>query len=210
MSTKITIWNMALGFIGTRTIASEEENTLEAVQCKLYWDSARRSALRDFPWNFAQRRALLAEVPLPIGYEQQFSHAYALPQDMLQALKIFSASPGSTQRDFVSKEQAFILVHDGQTKNQVLLCHEAQAILSYTANLEDVSLFDDCFILLLARKLAALIAVPLLKNNAGRVGELEELYQAALPSAMQADSNEGHIYQKPDSWIIARGSYACQ
>ncbi len=211
MSTKITIWNMALGFIGTRTIASEEEKTLEAVQCQLYWNSARRAALRDFPWNFAQRRAVLAEVAMPIGYENQYSHAYALPEDLLQALKIFPL--GEPWRHWgqdtcAGAEQSFILVYDGQSKSQVLLCHTTQAVLAYTANIEDASLFDDCFILLLARKLAAMIAMALLKNNAGRMEELENLYRAALPSAIQADSNEGHISQKPDSWLMARGCYA--
>ena len=44
-ASKLDIFNMALGFIGTRTIASANENTPEAIQCGLYWDRARRSAL---------------------------------------------------------------------------------------------------------------------------------------------------------------------
>ncbi len=217
MSTKITIWNMALGFIGTRTIASEEEKTLEAVQCQLYWDSARRSALRDFPWNFAQRRAWLAEVPMPTGYEEHYSHAYALPEDLLHASGIFSTTGymSSGQQTMAMQgralqEQPFVLVHHGQYKNHVLLCHVPKALLAYTADVDDVSLFDDCFTLLLARKLAAMIAVSLLKNNAARVQELEEMYKDALPKAMQADSTEGTIFEKPDSWLVARRAYACQ
>lgn len=50
---KLDIYNMALGFAGQRTIASPSENTPEAIQCELYWDRARRSALQDFPYNFA-------------------------------------------------------------------------------------------------------------------------------------------------------------
>ena len=65
---QISIWNRALGFLGTRTVASERENTPEALQCRLYWDSARRQTLRDFPWNFAQRRSWLARLPLPEGF----------------------------------------------------------------------------------------------------------------------------------------------
>ena len=65
--TQIAIWNRALGFLGARGVAAEDENTPEALQCRLYWDSARRQALRDYPWAFAQRRAWLARVALPLG-----------------------------------------------------------------------------------------------------------------------------------------------
>ena len=83
--TQIAIWNRALGFLGARSIAAEDENTPEALQCRLYWDSARRQALRDYPWAFAQRRAWLARVALPAGFEQEYRFAYALPGACLKA-----------------------------------------------------------------------------------------------------------------------------
>ncbi len=203
---KITIWNMALGFIGTRTVASEEEKVLEAVQCKLYWDSARRQALRDFPWNFAQRRARLGQIVLPEGYEEQYSFAYALPGDMLQALRLYPQ--GKDYEHLGDKESGrFILVYNAVNNAQVLLCNADKAVLAYTADIEDVSLFDDLFIIMLARKLAAMIAVSLLKNNASRVSELEELYLRSIPRAIQADANEGRTKEKTDTWIQARGGY---
>ncbi len=200
MTTKITIWNMALGFIGTRTVAAEDERTLEAVQCALYWDNARRQALRDYSWNFAQRRAWLAEVPLPEGYAQQYRFAYALPEDMLQALRIYAE--GSTQE--TDAPENFILVHDGAQKRPVLLCNVEKALLAYTADIEEVQVFDDLFIHMLARKLAALVAVSLLKNNAAKVGELEELYTKSIPSTVQANAKEGIISPRADTWLVAR------
>ena len=62
---QIDVWNRALGFLGARSVASERESTPEVLQCRLYWDSARRQVLRDFPWSFAQRRAWLALQALP-------------------------------------------------------------------------------------------------------------------------------------------------
>ena len=86
--TQIAIWNRALGFLGARSIAAEDENTPEALQCRLYWDSARRQALRDYPWAFAQRRAWLARVALPSGFEQEYRFAYALPESCLKAHEV--------------------------------------------------------------------------------------------------------------------------
>ncbi len=204
MISKLSIWNMALGFIGTRTIASESENNLEAVQCGLYWDSARRQALRDYPWNFAQRRTWLAEVAMPSGYEQQYAYAYAVPKDMLLALRIYPAGKDYEAHGDMESGR-FILIYSGEDKKQLILTNAPKALLAYTADIEDASIFDDLFAHMLARKLAALIAISLLKNNSAKVSELEQLYRAALPNAVQADAREGREKEKIDTWIASRG-----
>ncbi len=208
MISKLSIWNMALGFIGTRSIAAENENNLETVQCALYWDSARRQALRDYPWNFASRRAWLAEVALPKGYEQQYSHAYAAPKDMLHALRIYPSGKDYEQHGDTESGR-FIIIYSDEDKKPLILTNAAKALLAYTADIQDPSIFDDLFAHMLARKLAALIAVALLKNNSSKVSELEQLYRAAIPNAVQADAREGKEQEKSDTWLLARGdSYA--
>ncbi len=193
---------MALGFIGTRTIAAESEKTLEAVQCGLYWDSARRGALRDYPWNFAQRRIWLAQTTLPNEYEQQYAYAYAVPDDMLLALRIYPYG-----KDYEDIDMGrFIIVYNGESKQPILLTNAESALLAYTADIEDTSIFDDLFAYMLARKLAALVAVSLLKNNTTKVQELEQLYRATIPSAVQASAREGHEQKLVDTWILARGN----
>ncbi len=208
MISKLSIWNMALGFVGTRTIASENEKNLEAIQCELYWDSARRGALRDYPWNFAQRRVWLAKVDLPTGYAQQYAYAYAVPEDMLLALRIYPHG-----KDYANHADAksgrFIIVYDGENKKPIILSNTASALLAYTADISDTTIFDDLFAHMLARKLAALIAVSLLKNNSTKIQELEQLYRAAIPNAMQANAREGKEQEKVDTWLLTRGeSYA--
>lgn len=201
---KITIWNMALGWVGTRTVAGESENTHEVVQCRLFWDSARRQALRDYPWNFARRRTWLAAVPMPEGYEREFRFAYALPSDCLKCKRAFPG--GAVGRSRTGEEASrFIIAHDHGHGRTVLLTNAENALLEYTADITDATLFDDLFAALLARKLAALIAVPLLKNNAQKVQELEQLYRAAIPGGVEADSSEGAEAEKPDAWILSRG-----
>ncbi len=202
MISKLGIWNMALGFIGTRTIASESEKTLEAVQCGIYWDSARRGALRDYPWGFAQRRAWLANVKLPNEYAHQYAYAYAVPDDMLHALRIYPSGRDLNDVDC----GRFIIVYNAESKQPIILTNTEQALLSYTADIEDSSIFDDLFAYMLARKLAALIAVALLKNNTAKVQELEQLYRAAIPNAIQASAREGFEQVNSDPWILARGA----
>ena len=94
-SGKLDICNMALGFLGTRTVASPNERTPEAVQCGLYWDTARRSALRDYPYRFAMSRVLLAEKPLPEVYARQWRFCYGLPDGCLKVHAVHRGREGA-------------------------------------------------------------------------------------------------------------------
>ena len=179
--TQIAIWNRALGFLGARSIAAEDENTPEALQCRLYWDSARRQALRDYPWAFAQRRAWLARVALPAGFEQEYRFAYALPGACLKAHEV---------RHEGLLPRPFCLARDPAGDATILLTSASRALLLYTEDVRHCHQFDDLFAHMLARKLACLLAAPLLKSNSQKIVELEQLYSASLPQARQSDASE--------------------
>ena len=147
--TQIAIWNRALGFLGARSIAAEDENTPEALQCRLYWDSARRQALRDYPWAFAQRRAWLARVALPSGFEQEYRFAYALPEACLKAHEV---------RHEGLLPRPFCLARDPAGDAAILLTSASRALLLYTEDVRHCHQFDDLFAHMLARKLACLLA----------------------------------------------------
>lgn len=179
--TQIAIWNRALGFLGARSIAAEDENTPEALQCRLYWDSARRQALRDYPWAFAQRRAWLARV--------------ALPEACLKAHEV---------RHEGLLPRPFCLARDPAGDAAILLTSASRALLLYTEDVRHCHQFDDLFAHMLARKLACLLAAPLLKSNSQKIAELEQLYSASLPQARQSDASERRPLPLPDSWLQAR------
>lgn len=184
-----------LGFLGARSIAAEDENTPEALQCRLYWDSARRQALRDYPWAFAQRRAWLARVALPSGFEQEYRFAYALPEACLKAHEV---------RHEGLLPRPFCLARDPAGDATILLTSASRALLLYTEDVRHCHQFDDLFAHMLARKLACLLAAPLLKSNSQKIAELEQLYSASLPQARQSDASERRPLPLPDSWLQAR------
>lgn len=203
---KIRIWNMALGYVGTRIVAAEDERCEEAVQCGLYWDAARRQALRDYPYNFARRRAYLAEVALPDVYAVEWAHAYALPDGWLKVHHLVAAKarrPGMPAGTAQGGRQPFLLASTDQGA-ELLLTDASPALIDYTADVPDTSRFDDLFAGMLARKLAAMIAVALLKNNTGKVNELAQLYSSTLPDSRQANASEREERPTVDSWLAAR------
>lgn len=196
-ASKIDIFNMALGFIGTRTIASAAERTTEAIQCSLYWDRARRSALRDYPYSFATRRISLAEKAMPDGYAHEWRHAYGMPDGCLKV----HAVHGSGQR--LNERHAFKLESDAGGQ-QMLLCDISPAFAACTFDVEDVMRWDELFVLVMARKLAALIAVPLFKSNPDKVRELEQLYQMAVQKSEGQAASEGVGKKSIDGWLAMR------
>lgn len=195
IASQIAIWNRALGFLGARSVASERENTPEALQCRLYWDSARRQALRDFPWSFAQRRAWPALTPMPQEYAPEFRFAYALPDACLKLHEV---------RHEAVAPRPFLLARNSGGDGQIVLTDAAHALALYTEDVRDSRLFDDMFAHMLARKLAALVAVPLLKGNGQKAAELEQLYAASLPPARGAAASERRERPAEDPWLAAR------
>jgi len=203
LSGRLSIYNMALGFIGTRTIASPNENTPEAIQCELFWDNARRAALRDYPYPFAQARVNLALFAnFPEEYENEWQYAYSWPNKALKVHRIHS----QRKEGRLHKERYAVRVIDDIT---TILCNVKNAQAEITQDIIEVSLWDDMFVASMARKLACLIAVPILKNNSQKVNEVEQLYAMQLQNirSQSASEEEEAQLEVPDSWLLARGDW---
>ena len=196
MASKIAICNMALGWLGAPPIAALTENRPEARYATQYYDSALEQTLRDYRWNFAQRRKRLAAIDVPDGYQGVYENAYALPVDCLHAHTVLDAAENTFP--FTAA-----LAEDGGSK--ILLTNVASAYLAYTALVTTPELYDPIFVRALARRLSADIAVPILKNNAQKVQEAETLYDRELAKAKLSDYREGKPDEEEDvSWIKAR------
>ena len=192
---QIDVWNRALGFLGARSVASERESTPEALQCSLYWDSARRQVLRDFPWSFAQRRAWLALQALLQGYAPEYRFAYALPENCLKVHEV---------RHEGLSPRPFCLAMSPAGDSSLLVTNASRALVLYTEDVRNSRLFDDLFAHMLARKLAALVSVPLLKGSGQKAAELEQLYAASLPPARGAAASERSEKPAEDAWLAVR------
>ena len=196
MASKISIINMALGWLGAPPIAGLTERRPEASYASQYYDSALEQTLRDHKWNFAQRRRRLAALDVPDGYQGIYENAYALPVDCLHAHTVLDAAENTFP--FI-----VALAEDGGSK--IVLTNVASAYLAYTALVTVPELYDPNFVRAMSRRLAADIAVPILKNNAQKVQEAETLYDRELARAKLADYREGKPEEEEDvSWIQAR------
>jgi len=196
MASKISIINMALGWLGAPPIAALTEKRPEAIYASQYYDSALEQTLRDHRWNFAQRRKRLAALDVPDGYQGVYENAYALPVDCLHAHTVLDAAENTFQ--FI-----VALAEDGGSK--IILTNVTAAYLAYTALVTIPELYDPNFVRALSRRLAADIANPILKSNPQKVQEAETLYDRELSRAKLADYREGEPEDEPEiEWIATR------
>lgn len=195
---RLEIYNQALGFVGARTVGSPNEHCPEAIQCELFWDRARRSALRDFPYRFAVRRMRLPEKEMPDVYEAEWLHCYGIPDTVLKVVRVHAGA-----RRGVNKAPYAIQRGD---EGEILLCDVEQAMIDAVVDVEDITQWDEAFVSAMARKLACLICVPLCKGE-GKLNGLTQLYQAAIPVAEGADASESYDRKPDDAWLQARGGW---
>lgn len=82
---KVDICNFALQEIGEESIISLSDDTVQAQQCNLRYDTVRRAMLEMHPWNFALTRQSLALTndTDPFG---DFNSVFQLPSNCLRVL----------------------------------------------------------------------------------------------------------------------------
>lgn len=87
--TDVTICNLSLGKLGTRSITSLDEATKEGRACKKFYEHVRDNITKKHNWSCAiHRQTLTRLVDTPLGLD--FDYYFQLPQDpyCLRAIEI--------------------------------------------------------------------------------------------------------------------------
>lgn len=190
MASETQICNLALLRVGGQTIASLDEASREAQLCGLTYEQCRDQLLRTFPWNFARRRAVLADLGTPAT---NWSYRYACPSDCLQALRVVVPGLRIPRNDLLP---AFEL---GSTDSSQRVIHtdEEECELEYTARITDTTLFDPLFTNALAWLLASEIATPLTAKP-DMANLARQAYTFTMREAAAQSLNEGWQGAEPD------------
>lgn len=176
---KIQIVNIALGRIGVAAIESLFEASEAARVASRYYDIDRQLVLRKYPWGFATRRVQLAQIETK---PNDYKYAYRYPADVLYLRGMYNE-----YFDKPIHEQNYKILSDKSGK--VLYTDVPHAYIEYTADLEDVSLFDPQFSECLAWKLASDIAFAL-TGNLQMMQNALQAYNAYVNEAMGNDAEE--------------------
>ena len=201
MSSKIDVFNMALGHIGvSSTVADELERSPERVTCSRYFDTCRDAlfSYKDMRWGFATSRVILADLgdpPMGWGYR------YRYPNDCINALEIV----GSTGRtEPVELRPKFEIQYEAD--GRVILADIEAAELIYTKRIEEVERWPSSFVEAMGYRLASMIVMPL-KNDNGSRNDLLQLAEQFAQIAMAASLNEAEP-DNPTASIYERELHA--
>lgn len=194
MASEIDICNRALARIGVSIlINSMNEASNEARMASLFYDATRQALLRDFPWPFATRRVVLANLgAAPTGW----GFRYRYPVD---ALRIQSLVLPGHRSPAAHERVPFSIASDAEGK--ILVTDAAVAEALYTADVRDASQFDALFADALTWAVAAEMAMPLMQNASIAKAMREQVVQA-ISTARSAAFEEGQEDQPPESEFI--------
>lgn len=207
MASEVDICNLALGHLGDNaTVASLDppEGSAQAEHCARFYPIARDSLLELHAWNFATKRAQLAELVNPWA---QWQHAYAKPADCLQILAVIPPEVLSDYTAVVGFTPARVPMLGGEYIPQqfvvevnadgadVILTNQEDAVLRYTAQITDTTKFSPLFVMALTHHLASMLAGPVIKGDVGAAEGKRQtaLTQAYLAKAAASDSNQRQV-----------------
>ena len=189
MASQVELVNMALKHIGVSTgIISLTENTEHAAAANTFWDIARDTALRNFDWPFARKRALLALLSTPgTAYSDRWFFQYQYPTDCVFARYIDNGLPngGTLLGDAVEYE-----IEHGST-GQAILANEEDAALVYTKRVTEVTRWPSDFGVSFTYLLASFMAPSFTKGDVFQKQQrLLQLSQVWVGMAQKNAANE--------------------
>ena len=217
MATEVDICNLALAHLGdTATVASIDppEGSAQAEHCARFYPIARDALLEEHVWGFATKRVSLA---LLSEAWPEWTYAYAQPNDAVNIIAVLS--PTATD-DY---SQSIINIPDvaiagnyepqpfsceiNETGAPVILTDQENAVLRYTALVSDTGNFSPLFTVTLSWRLAAMLAGPLIKGDAGaaEAKRCEAMAQAYLSKAIESDASQRRVMPVHKvGWISGR------
>lgn len=155
-SSKIEIYNMALGSIGiTEFVASDTERSKARITCSKFYDGVIDSMLELFDWSFARSNVRLALASN--SKITNWQYAYLIPPDVVAVRRIVipgNRNPRADQR--IPFEQGI-----DESDTRVLFCDVPDVEVQVTRRITDPNRFSPLFIDTVFTQLATRIAMPM-------------------------------------------------
>lgn len=214
MASEIDICNLALSHLGDdATVASinPPEGSAQAEHCSRFYPLARDTLLELHAWNFCTKRAALA---LLVDSGTQWFYTYEQPADCLRVISVLDVNAGDDLGvpattfawPALNTPQPFVCETDALGR-EIILTNQPDAMARYTAYVTDTTKFSPLFVTALTWKLAAMLAGPVVKGDAGRAEakRCEEMFQMWMRQAITSDANQRHLnVPHTVGWMAAR------
>ncbi len=183
----LDICNIALSKLGEPPLSAISPNGSPAARlCYMHYHPVRREVLCATRWSFATQRTTLQAAAEELHGEHALAHT--LPPDCLRVLAVNSP--------------------DWTLRGRRIYCPATSVKLTYTADVEDTSLFEPLFIEAFATRLACKLCIPLTSSTTARQALTEEYQRISLPSAAHANAVQAHSNDSHPLYRLWRRSLA--
>jgi hypothetical protein len=198
MNTEIA--NLALAHLGVaKSIADlQTEQSTEANVCRRFYEIAKRSVLRSYPWPFATEiveLGLVEEEPT-----EEWLYSYRYPANALHVRRLLN---GIARNETNDVRESYRLAKDNQGK--LIYCDKEDAEAEITVYVDDDAIESDDFKMAFSFLLAHYIAPTVTSGDPFKMGERAKAnYLEEISKAKGTASNEEEIDALPES-EYARG-----
>ena len=214
MASEVDICNLALANLGdAATVISiyPPEGSAQAQHCARFYPIARDTLLEMHNWNFSTKRAVLEEID---NSWTMWKYAYALPNNCINPISVMSNeayddyatrfvptdtpqfahnySPVIAAGRYVPQTYTIETLPSGL---HVLYTNQENAVLRYQASVTDTAEFSSLFVATLSWHLAAMLAGPVIKGDAGaaEAKRCAQMMAGFLAEAKRSDGNQRNI-----------------
>ena len=192
-----SIINGALDLIASNGIASLSDSSSHVGNAiKRNFNVERDSLLREYPWNFAMRRAKLAASSEPPAF--RFRHAYELPVGPKPefCLRVWAVGDDESRNDTGVWEIS---------GRRLLTDLEAPLPIRYIGRIVNPALWDPLTIKALEARLAWQAAY-MASGSAALAEQMARIYQERLDAAKAIDAQEGtpEPFEDGTTWVDSR------
>lgn len=198
-TSKTQICNMALAHVGVAATIQDvdTENSVEAENCRLFFDHCVQVTLEMKEWKFCSRRVALSQITN--DRTDQWGYAYKVPNFARRINYLVNQSSRTPGRGHELPYETADL-EDGYGK--ALYTDELDAVLCYNYDVTDVNLFPATFVHALSLFLASNIAMPLrVSSNIKNI--TDQMYGVWNGESMAQDMQQVQPDQEPNSEFVA-------
>lgn len=198
--TKTLISNMALSHCGIGTYISDidEDDTNEAIQCRLWYDIVLGALLEMMPWSFAQSEVeatLLEEDP-----NDRWAYSYLYPNDVRRINGIID--PTKPRAETLDDKIKFEVKRAPDGNGKVIYTNQQDAIFDVNVDVTDETQFSDIFAIGLSLFLATYISKPLRVKSSIKM-DIQNDWQAWLSEGQIQHKSERQEGPEPDSQFVS-------
>lgn len=194
MPAETDVINAALRKIGGTDITSLTDGTKNANIAADLYEETRDGLLRSHPWNFATRRASLAQISTTPAFEFDFAHA--VPADWLRTVSVHDNDAGLG---------SLYSRMENMSGTRAILSNSDTVYMRYVAQVTDTNAMTADFRAVLETMLAREFALPVASSNTMH-GVMDDQLRPLLAKAQTSDAQGSSPERRPrGSWANSRG-----